>query len=232
MDQRQHEEMPEVPQAHREEPGVQPHGLFQGRRLRPRVLLALPRRMVDARQRYRRLLSVQYLRQGFEGGEARRGGEDAPEGQARPGQVHVLFRAFHGPRPRHETDSARGGRHRVQGAAAARQARDRNHRAAVPVRCAEAGSRLPPRAEVDLRLRVLPGRHRPREEPVRAPPEEPRGEDRPPARNAREGLRGDVLQQRGHGRREQVQGLQEPRHQLHERDSEVPRTDPDRPRVR
>mmetsp|Transcript_88755 Transcript_88755/g.275933 ORF Transcript_88755/g.275933 Transcript_88755/m.275933 type:complete len:212 (+) Transcript_88755:1124-1759(+) len=179
---------------------------------------------------------MQYLRQAGEGGKTPGGGEDAAEGQARAGEVHVLLRALHGPRSQHEADGPRGERHRGQGAEAARQARLRDHRAGVPVRRDQAGARVPPRAQVDLRVRVLPGRGWPsREEPLRAPPEEPGGEDRQPARDAREGVR-ELLQRGVVGPRgehaQQVHGIQDEGDEPHERDAEVPRPDHVGPELR
>lgn len=60
MDHRQHEELPQLQEPHREEPGVQPHDLSKARwRLRARVLLAVPRSVAGTRQRHGWLLQVQ-----------------------------------------------------------------------------------------------------------------------------------------------------------------------------
>mmetsp|Transcript_2122 Transcript_2122/g.8811 ORF Transcript_2122/g.8811 Transcript_2122/m.8811 type:complete len:221 (+) Transcript_2122:809-1471(+) len=156
LDSGAHQAVPQVLKADREEHRVHAHDVLA---VQARVLLDVPRRVGHSRRAHRGVLRLQPLRARQVERRAHffRGGEEARGGEALAGAVHALLRAVGGAR---RFAAQGGGRSRGVGDAKAASARRSAEHAALAASVhrgrAGADRGVPPRAEVDVRVRVLP----------------------------------------------------------------------------
>mmetsp|Transcript_31423 Transcript_31423/g.49375 ORF Transcript_31423/g.49375 Transcript_31423/m.49375 type:complete len:279 (+) Transcript_31423:682-1518(+) len=163
LDPGQHQALPQVLHAHREEPGVQPHDL---QAMQGRVLLDLHGALVGPRGKHWRLLQVQPVRGQGAGGGQRRG-----PGAGRAGQVPALLPALPQPprRPAVRGEAA-GGHGAADGGAAGGERGQHLDRRAVPQERDGPADRVPAGAQVHLRVRLLPAGQLAPQDALRGPP--------------------------------------------------------------